>query len=171
MKKLFLILSTVLLAFSVFACTDKSDTPENVQQKPMRIAFDTLIQDSNGVHKCLWEDGGVFFNDFADTDRQLKKSAILNTRTDYDMWFRYIYFDLDSTMYRLPKFEYDETKFEIKTNPDKDYHFILTVLQACDNEKIIIKITDGFYFDATVDENGEPICPRWTINVTISAVE
>lgn len=176
MKKLLLILLVGILAISVFACTDTKNTrgngPENTQS--MYIKIDTLIQDSNGEHKCVWEDGEVFFNDFGGRGYQTQKSALLNIQTEYDMWLGELKRELDYTLdFQPPEFEYDKTKFEIKANPDKENHFLLKVLQSCDKEKIIIKLTDKHILDGMVDEDGNPIRQPFqtTLWVIISTVE
>lgn len=168
MKKFLSILFAGLLAISLFACADtKTPQKEESVRKQARMGCDTLIQDSNGEHKCFWEDGQVFFNDSFSTfpHRQTRKSATLNIQTEYDMWFRTGRRDLDLARNYYPvELEYDETKIEIKANPEKENHFILKVLQSCDKEVIITKLTSK----APLDENGEPLYIPSQINITIT---
>lgn len=177
MKKVLAILFASLAALSLFACGGKqpvhgSDTDEPNNRQPVRIAYDTLIQDANGEHKCLWEDGKVLFDEHSGRERQIEKSASLTLQTEYDMWFSMNNKDLDLTNYYYPvEFNYDKTKIEIKTNPDKENHFILTVLHSCDKEKVDISLTDKSILDDMLDKDGEParIPTPQTISIIITA--
>ena len=175
MKKILLILLTGMLCFHLFACTDNKSQKEVPERKPVASAYDTMIQDDNGVDKCFWEDGQVAFNDHGVTGRQRQKSASLAMQTEYDMWLRFLNRDLDlkNGYYDPIEFEYDEDKIEIKSNQDKENHFIIKVLQPCDKEKIVIKLTVKHELDNMFDENGDPYLVPYIDNVviTISTVE
>jgi len=170
MKKIMSILLTGLLSLSLFACADEEKTPnEQPVSKPPLVMIDTLIQDADGEHKCLWKDGYVYFNDHGSTGQQRQKSAVLSLHTEYDMWFFDMDRDLDFVNHFYPvEFEYDETKIEIKENPDKENHFILKVLQPCDKEEIVAKLTARSRFDGMVNENGEPYHKPFTQNIAIT---
>ncbi|MBD5131590.1 MAG: hypothetical protein HDT28_03205 [Clostridiales bacterium] len=192
MKKLLLILLTGILVFSLSACSVKPENQQGSQvdnshteneqdsqieenvSRPIHLAYDTFIQDGDGVDRCFWGDGKVVFDDFGGRGRQIKKSATLTVSTEYDMWFADLEIDLDLTNDYYPiEFEYDETKIEITENPDKENHFIIKVLQSCDNEEIFITLTSKSPLDEMFDENGEPcsIPHPCKISVTISTVE
>lgn len=177
MKKFLAILFASLAALSLFACGSKqpehgseSDTDAPNNQVRVRMAYDTLIQDANGEHKCLWEDGKVFFDEHSGRERQIKKSASLSLQTEYDMWFFYSNkeMELSNTEFYYPtEFEYDETKIEI-TESDKDNHFILRVIQPCNKEEIAITLKHTI---TVPNENGKPISAPspTTISITITA--
>ena len=168
MKKFFVILLTALIGLFCFACVD-NDTKPNYT--PVKMAFDTIIQDSDGVDKCFWEDGKAMFDDTFNSGSQKQKSAVLTTQTEYDMWFalnRRVLELSNEEFYYPTEFEYDETKIEIKANPNEESHFILRALQPCNKEQIIIKITGRSVLDDDVDENGEPLHIPTTQRVTIT---
>lgn len=174
MKKFLLILLTGMLCFSLFACEEKKPQIKVPESKPVFVACDTMIQDDNGVNKCFWEDGFASFNDHGATGRQRQKSALLDMQTEYDMWLRMNSDDLDLANYFYPvEFEYDKNKIEIKTNPEKENHFIIKALQPCYKEEIVIKLTDKSPLDDILDENGDPVSIPFTqnIKITISTVE
>ncbi|MCM1367842.1 MAG: hypothetical protein NC184_03415 [Roseburia sp.] len=158
MKKFVLILLTGLICCSFFACTDKQNTQSG--SSPMLIAVDTVIQDSGGTDKCFWEDGSALWSNYSGKGNQHQKSAVLAVNTEYDMFF---YDDgremklSDPEYYYPTEFEYDETKIEIKVNPDEANHFIIKVLQPCAQERVVSKITDRSPLDDMVYENGEPV--------------
>ncbi len=171
MKKLISILLTGLLSLSLFACADveKKTPDEQPVSSPVCMAIDTLIQDTDGEHKCFWEDGQVYWDNHRGTDRQVEKSAVLSLQTEYDMWFRLGKDDLDLANYFYPvEFENDETKIEITANTEKENHFILKVLQPCDKEKIVIKLTEKSHLDGMVNEHGEPCSIPFTQKVAIT---
>ena len=169
MKKFLLILLTGMLCFQLFACADNKPQKEEPESKPALSMYDTMIQDDNGVDKCFWEDGQVAFNDYGGTGRQRQKSASLAMQTEYDMWLRMLLDDLDLVNSFYPiEFEYDEDKIEIKSNQDKENHFIIKVLQPCDKEKIVIKLTAKHKLDDILDENGDPVSVSVTQNIAIT---
>ena len=168
MKKFLAILLIALLGLSCFACVDKE--PIQSDTKVRRGAIDTIIKDNEGLDKCFWEDGSVYFNDYiaVEPQYQIMKNAILSVQTEYDMWYSFQEHDIALTNYYEPvEFEYDETKIEIKVNPDKDSHFILKLLEPCDNEKIIAKLTVKYNQDGAVLDSPITEC----ITITVSANE
>lgn len=183
MKKFLFILLTILLGISCFACANNkpnvsndSRQEEDLEQSSMWIAYDTFIQDSAGVAKCFWEDGGAMWDNYRGTERQTQKSAILTTQIEYDMWFAFNECDLElsNDEYYYPvEFEYDANKIEIKANPDKEHHFILKILKPCDKEKVTSKIMSKSPLDNMLNENGEPVrIPFFhNISITVSATE
>ena len=158
MKKLLSVILAGTLGCSLVACAEaKEPKKETNQQSVLGCNIDTLIQDVSGEHKCVWEDGKIFYDNFFPPRRQYHKSATLSLQTEYDMWFYFYNHDLDLVNWYYPvEFEYDETKIEIKPNPDKESHFILKVYQPCDQEKINLTITAKRPTDFILDENGEP---------------
>ncbi|MCH5155736.1 MAG: hypothetical protein J1F69_03940 [Clostridiales bacterium] len=203
MKKWLSTILTCLLALCLFACAsvkaEEGDLQEAVEDCGSDHSFhcfdrtETIIQDADGEHKCFWEDGKAFFDDNAYVEpcihypwqrRQTQKSATLTLQTEYDMWFSDRHGELDFTQYDLEQrnpcrnyypveFEYDKEKIEIKPNPEKNNHFIIKVLQPCDNEIIVSIISEYHDTDEMFDENGNPYsipCPSY-LKVPISTVE
>lgn len=168
MKKFLLTMLTGLLGFTLFACTNKTPNTEPYENKPVMSMYDTIMQDDNGVDMCFWEDGSVSFNDHGGTGRQRQKSASLIIQTEYDMWLRMHIDDLDlANDYYPVEFEYDETKIEIAKNSEKENHFIIKVVQPCNKEEVIIKLTAKSELNDKLDENGEPYSRPITQNVTV----
>lgn len=164
MKKLFAMLLTGLMTFSLFACTDHA--PQNYSQTPVCLAISTIIQDSNGVDKCFWEDGRVIWPHKNHHPHAIQ-SAVLSFRTEYDMSFsdgaREI--ELSNTEFYYPtEFDYDKDKIEIKES-NKPNHFIITLLQHCYKEIIAITFNSK---NLIADENGELIIVPAPSTITIT---
>lgn len=176
MKRFLIIILTAILALSCFACANNNgeqgegagSKEQEAVCKPMYVCADTIIKDVDGIDKCFWEDGKVKFDDYGGCGRQKQKSAVLSVQTEYDLSYYMLDRILDfSCDYYPAEFEYDETKFEIKSNPDKENHFILKVLQPCENENVVLKTTDKSKWDGLLDDNGEPIRIPFTSYLTI----
>lgn len=174
MKKILLAVLLGLLTFCCFACVDKPDDTNDASDKAMMFRYDTVIRDADGVDKCLWEDGSPLFDDFGGNNTQQQKSALLYTDTEYDMSFYMIdhYLDFSYEFY-MPEFEYDNAKLEIKSNSSEANHFVLTVLQSCNSEKITIKLTAKSPLDDMIGENGQPVNIPSAVEffITITTVE
>lgn len=99
---------------------------------------------------------------------------MLHTDTEYDVSFYMIdhYLDFSNEFY-LPEFEYNDAKLEIKNNSSDANHFVLTVLQSCDSEKIKIKLTAKSPLDDVMGENGQPVHIPSAVEfyITVSTVD
>ena len=165
MKKFLAVTLSCLTAISLFACADNKPTQRQEEGEEWRgepsmcMRYDTMIQDVDGVDKCFWEDGKARYDDVNayTPEIQIQKSAILTVQTEYDMWFEEygLFFDFTKSWWPL-EYECDETKIEIKPNPDKESHFIIKLLQPCDGEEITFKLTQDSPLYDMYDENGNP---------------
>lgn len=157
-----------LMAFSLFACTDPKNSQEKPNKDPVIIAYNTIIQDSNGENKCFWPDGEAIWDNKNHRIDEIQ-SATLSLQTEYDISFFCSNKEMEVSnreFYYPTEFEYDKIKIDIKES-DKPNHFILTVLQPCDKEEIIITLNPSI---TIADENGKPTSapsPK-TIKITIS---
>lgn len=174
MKKILLIALIGLLTICCFACVDEPNENKDAPDKAMMFRYDTVIRDADGIDKCLWEDGSPLFGDFGGNNTQQEKSALLHTDTEYDVSFYMIdhYLDFSNEFY-LPEFEYNDAKLEIKNNSSDANHFVLTVLQSCDSEKIKIKLTAKSPLDDVMGENGQPVHIPSAVEfyITVSTVD
>lgn len=184
MKKIFLILLSCLTAVSLFACTSEKQEDEPKVRPPHWwgvTIHEVFIQAEDGTHKCLWEDGNAVFDNSDNPSPEEvdidAKHASLSLYIEYDMWFdlspnNIIGKDcLDFTNdYWYAKFDYDKTKFEIKDNPEKENHFIITALQSCDNEKINFTLREMTPTEHILGKMIEPVEPMnlWTFSITVS---
>ena len=184
MKKFLAILLSCLTAFSLFACTSDK-TEEEPKYEPITdwwwiVSFhEAFIQAEDGTHVCLWEDGTAAYER---TDRPAHKEIDINAKhaslslyTEYDMWFNMAPDTLGlgcldfTNDYWYVKFDYDETKFEIKPNPEKENHFIITALQSCDNEKIGFTLREKHPIESLSGKMLEPVDPLYLVSFSITA--
>lgn len=140
---------------------------------------DVMIQDDDGTYKCLWDDGKARFDDYyftgkIGTGRQNQKSAVLTVQTEYDLWFeesKDVLLVGNEEYYWPLEYEYDETKIEIKSDPDKENHFILKILQPCEDETITFIITEKTWWAGEINRKDLDAHLEARMSITVSTTD
>ena len=144
MKKLFVFVLAIISALSCAACIDFPFFGHYEQERPFRDEYDAVIFDGLGNEVCFWNDGLSRFHDVYGYKIQTEKHAELYEKTEYDLCFYYYERQVDFASEYVAEFIYDESKIEIKENPDIENHFTIKLIKPCDKEQIKVNIFDAY---------------------------
>ncbi len=191
MKKFLAITLSCLTALSLFACagnnapytSNETAVPQESEQEeyihsPAVTEFtcdEPIIQDADGIDKCLWEGDKARFEEYYFLARFPKgdKSAVLTVQTEYDLWFENCgeILPVNDEYYWPLEYEYDETKIEIKADPDKENHYTLKILQPCEDETITFIMTEKTWWAGEINRKDLDAHLMRRISITVSTTD